>query len=80
MYYIYILKSLKDNKLYIGQTSDLQKRISEHNSGLVKSTRYRMPLKLIYKEVYKTRSEAFKRERELKLLSAGKFKKKLLGL
>lgn len=40
MHYLYILKSLKDSKLYIGQTSDLRKRLAEHNTGQNKSTKH----------------------------------------
>lgn len=47
MCYIYILKSKKDNNYYIGSTIDLQKRISEHSRGLVRSTKHRRPLVLI---------------------------------
>jgi putative endonuclease len=43
---VYLLVSLKDRKQYIGSTSDLDRRLAEHNSGLVESTKYRQPLKL----------------------------------
>ncbi|MEX2341008.1 MAG: GIY-YIG nuclease family protein [Candidatus Paceibacterota bacterium] len=39
MFYIYVLKSLKDNELYIGSTSNLKRRFVEHNAGDVKSTK-----------------------------------------
>ena len=58
-------------------TSNLEKRLNYHNSGKVKSTKHRKPLMLIHKENFSTRSEAFKRERELKLPSAAKLKSKL---
>ncbi|MBK6912191.1 MAG: GIY-YIG nuclease family protein [Ignavibacteriales bacterium] len=44
MYFVYILQSLKDNKRYIGSTNEIQRRVEEHNSGKVKSTRNRSPL------------------------------------
>ena len=43
MYFVYILQSLKDNKRYIGSTNEIQRRVEEHNSGKVKSTRNRIP-------------------------------------
>lgn len=43
MFYVYILKSKKDNNFYMGSTNDLKRRINEHNSGLVFSTKSRMP-------------------------------------
>lgn len=66
MFYTYILKSEKDNNLYIGFTSDLRKRIEFHNQGLNKSTAYRRPLKLIYYEGYISENDARKRELFLK--------------
>jgi putative endonuclease len=66
MYYVYLLKSKKDNKLYIGFTNDLRKRIIEHNKGLNKSTKYRKPLSLIYYEAYVSLKDAQIREKKLK--------------
>jgi len=63
MYWVYILKSLKDSKRYIGYTNDLMRRINEHNSGLVKSTKNRKPLILIHTEEYSTKEAAAERER-----------------
>ncbi|OHA57021.1 MAG: hypothetical protein A2114_01250 [Candidatus Vogelbacteria bacterium GWA1_51_14] len=62
-YYVYVLKSSKDNKLYIGCTQDLKKRLAMHNSGQVKSTRSRRPFELIYSEGYDDKYQAFYRER-----------------
>ena len=66
MYYIYVLKSLVDKKLYTGFSSNLRERIKEHNSGNVQSTRNRRPLELIYYEAYKEKINALKREKFLK--------------
>ena len=66
MFIVYVLKSEKDGNMYIGQTCDLGRRLEEHKNGLVKSTKGRRPLKLIYKENYSSRKEAVARERELK--------------
>ena len=62
MHYVYILKSLKDEKYYYGSTSNLDKRLASHNSGKVRSTKFRRPLKIIYFESFETKSEAIKRE------------------
>lgn len=67
MFYMYILRSLKDNKLYIGSTNDLKRRFKEHNAGLVTSTKYRKPLKLVYYESYASEDDARHREHNLKL-------------
>lgn len=62
----YVLKSLKDGNLYIGSTTDLERRIREHNNGRNKSTRSRRPFKLIYYEEYVTIKEARSREKIFK--------------
>jgi len=58
-----------DSSLYTGITNDLEKRIIAHNSGKgAKYTKSRLPVKLIYKESYKTKSDSLKREFEIKKL------------
>ena len=69
MFYVYVLRSKSDGKLYIGYTSDLRKRINEHNNGLVRSTRPRMPLTLVYYEAYAADKDAKQREKMLKSFS-----------
>ena len=66
MYYVYILQSLKDSRLYIGYTSNLRLRFKQHLNGEVESTKYRRPLKLIYYESYFKKELAEERERKLK--------------
>lgn len=67
MFFVYILKSKKDNKLYFGYTKDLRKRLKEHNLGLVYSTKSRIPFSLIYYEAYASKQDALNREHNLKL-------------
>jgi len=66
MYYTYVLLSRKDNKFYTGYTGNLQKRLAEHKSGKVYSTKLRLPLILIYFEVCLNKEDAKARERYLK--------------
>ncbi|MBU4142980.1 GIY-YIG nuclease family protein [Patescibacteria group bacterium] len=66
MYYVYFLKSLKNNDLYIGSTEDVNNRLKKHNDGKVKSTKFYRPWQLLDYEIYQTRSEAVRRERFLK--------------
>ncbi len=66
MYYVYVLKSLKDNRTYVGCSKDLENRIKEHNTGEVKSTKTRTPFVLWYKEEFQNKYEAFAREKHFK--------------
>jgi len=70
MYYVYILKSKKDNSLYIGCTNNLKRRFVEHAEGKSIYTRRKLPVDLIYYEAYKAKEDATMREAKLK-----KFKK-----
>jgi putative endonuclease len=65
MYYVYILFSEKDGKLYIGSAPDLRKRLEKHKKGFVNATKNRHPLKLIYYECYLDKHDAQRRERVL---------------
>ncbi|KKP43629.1 MAG: excinuclease ABC subunit C [Candidatus Staskawiczbacteria bacterium RIFCSPHIGHO2_01_FULL_34_27] len=66
MYYTYILRSDKDKNLYVGYTSDLRRRIQEHNNGKTFSTSHRRPLFLIYYEAYINEDDAKQCEKFLK--------------
>lgn len=78
MWFVYVLKSLKDGKYYIGSTSDLERRLSQHNRGSNTSTKNRRPLELIYSETYNTEREAVSREFQIKSYKGGQAFKKLL--
>jgi len=67
MFYLYILGSKKDKELYIGSTNNLKKRLKEHNSGKVPSTKPRIPFKLLYYESYLDEQDARERESKIKL-------------
>jgi putative endonuclease len=66
MYYSYVLYSAGYDRIYIGQTNNLDIRLSKHNAGLVKSTKPYIPWKLVYFESYETKSGAVLREQYLK--------------
>ncbi len=65
MYYTYVLISLKDHKFYTGYTSDIEKRLQQHNDGEVFSTKSRRPFKLIYFEACLNQDDALHREKYL---------------
>jgi len=77
-YFAYVLCSQKDGRLYTGYTSNLEKRLRDHNAGNTKSLRYRRPLKLVYYEEFNTKTEAIARERYFKTPEGGVQKKKLI--
>ena len=65
-YYIYVLQSFKNGSLYIGYTSNLRKRLKEHNSGKNKATKPFIPYQLIFYESFLNRIDAKNREKYLK--------------
>ena len=65
MFYVYVIKS-DNGKQYTGQTSDIERRLDEYNSGLCKSTKIDTKWRVVHLEQYLTRSEAIKREKWLK--------------
>lgn len=65
-YYVYVLQSEKDGNYYTGYTNNLERRLSEHNSGKVNSTKYRIPFTLIYFEGCVNSKDATRREKYLK--------------
>ena len=73
MYYTYILQSETTGRYYTGSTSDVENRVSEHNTGETKSTRSGIPWKVVYVETYPTRSEAERKERQIKARGARRY-------
>ncbi len=65
-YFVYVLKSVKDENLYTGFSENPDKRLKEHNSGKTKSLYKRRPLIMLYKEEFNDELEARRRERFLK--------------
>lgn len=66
MYFVYVIKSSKDNNLYIGSTGDVFRRLSEHNAQKVTSTKNRVPFRLVYYEAYASIDDAREREKSFK--------------
>jgi putative endonuclease len=70
-YYVYLLRSSKTQRIYIGCTNDLGNRLKEHNEGNVYSTKRLLPVELIYYEAYISKDTAYKREKNLKSYGSG---------
>jgi putative endonuclease len=71
MHYVYVLYSLKDQRLYKGSTSDISKRLLRHNRGSNRSTAHKRPFVLVHVEAFADRSTALSRESFLKTLEGG---------
>ena len=70
MYYVYLLKGIKNNNIYMGYTSNLRRRIAEHLAGKTYTTARMLPVELVYYESYKVKEDATKREKQLKQYGA----------
>ncbi len=82
MFFVYVLFNKSKNKIYIGQTSNLEKRLKEHNlkKGNHFTTKLDGEWKLIYKEEVRSRKEALLREKQLKSYQGREFVKKHIPL
>ena len=74
MFYIYILL-LTNKQLYTGFTSDLKRRIAEHERGKAKFTKDKLPIRLVHYEAYHLESDARRREKYLKTTEGKRFLK-----
>lgn len=63
---VYVLYSLKDKKLYIGSTSDLKQRLTDHFHGNSEATAPRRPFRLIFCEYFISKKDVFRREKYFK--------------
>ncbi|HEX2682767.1 MAG TPA: GIY-YIG nuclease family protein [Ferruginibacter sp.] len=80
-HYVYILQSLKDGKYYVGETADVMSRLQFHNNGLQRSTKSRIPFRLVIFETHTDRSTARRREKEIKSWKGGnKFQELINGM
>lgn len=71
-HYVYIVKC-KDDSFYTGYAKNVEQRVEKHNKGLgAKYTKVRRPVVLVYQEMYETKSEALKREYQIKQYSRNK--------
>jgi putative endonuclease len=66
LFYIYIIRSLRTQRYYVGSTQNVEHRLREHNAGKSSSTRAGVPWKLIHTEIFETRSEALQCEGKIK--------------
>ena len=79
MFFVYIIKSSKLDRYYIGSTENLEKRIKSHNSGKVKSTKAYRPWVIVYTECFENKTTALKREKQIKSYKSGEAFKNLIN-
>jgi len=79
VYYVYILLSEKDGKYYIGSTHDVQGRLAFHNAGLQRSTKSRIPFRIVYFEECPDKYQALIREKQIKSYKGGQAFKRLFS-
>lgn len=79
MYVVYILKSEVQVRYYIGHSHDMSVRLTNHNSGKVRSTKAYRPWKIAYSESFATKQDAYKREHQIKSYKGGEAFKKLVN-
>ena len=77
MFWVYVLKSRRTGRRYVGCTADLDRRIEEHNRGQTRATRGGTPWDLAHKEAFQSHAEALRRERFLK---SGRGRRELDGM
>ena len=78
MFYVYALKSVQHDRIYIGLTSNICRRFKEHNLGKTRSTKFYKPWILIYSEKLDTRAAARRQEKKLKTGSGREFLRMLI--
>jgi len=71
--FVYILYSTKSSRYYVGQTANTEKRLERHNQGMVKSTKFGIPWKLVLQLEVTTRSEAMILEKTIKKRGAKRY-------
>jgi len=65
-YFVYVLRNLRDRKRYVGMTTNIESRLSQHNAGRVFSTKSRRPFEIVHIEEFPDRISARRREKYLK--------------
>ncbi|MCK5028436.1 MAG: GIY-YIG nuclease family protein [Bacteroidales bacterium] len=80
MFFVYILYSNKRDRYYIGYTSEIENRVAKHNVGSTTSTKSGIPWVLVYKEEFESKTDAIKREKEIKRMKSRKYIERLIKM
>ena len=80
LFFVYVLRSEKRDRYYIGSTQDVAQRLAQHNAGMMKGTRGLRPWRLVHAEAWETRAQARQREGQIKSWKNRAYLEKTLGL
>ena len=80
LHFVYVLHSEKSRRYYIGSSKDVEQRLAQHNSGMMRSTRPHRPWLLMYTESHETLVEARRRESQIKSWKNPSYMERTLGL
>jgi len=73
IFHAYVIRSIATGRFYVGHTENLTKRVYEHNNNRTASIRNRGPWELVHSEEFATRSEAMRRELQIKKMKSHKW-------
>ncbi|MGE5073781.1 MAG: GIY-YIG nuclease family protein [Anaerolineae bacterium] len=73
MFHVYILRSARTQRYYVGSTQDIANRVREHNAGEQLSTRAGIPWELVYHAAFETRAQSVRCERKIKARGIGRY-------
>jgi putative endonuclease len=79
MHYVYIIRSQKNSRYYVGSTKDIERRLASHRCGHTKSLKNKGPFDLVRIEEFESKTEALKREHQIKRYKGGRAFKKLIA-
>ena len=80
MFYVYVLRSEKTSRFYVGSATNVERRLAQHNGGHTASTKPYRPWQLVYSEPFPTTAEAHARERQIKRWKNPAYMVKSLGI
>ncbi len=78
-WFVYVIQSELDGSYYTGHTHDLWVRLTRHNDGWTQSTKAKRPWRLVYSEHYGSKSEAAKRELQIKRMKSREYLERIIS-
>jgi putative endonuclease len=79
IFHAYVIRTIATGRFYVGHTENLTRRVYEHNNNRTPSIRNRGPWELVHSEEFATRSEAMRRELQIKKMKSHRWIEQLAG-